>query len=181
MLDLEGEEVFGSTYISAQAYMEAIEEYSRMRVTEGMLGSIQTEELEATAHDMMLQYLGEEAVSFMPEEEYRSLLTEYMIATDMTELLCAGHVSKNGREIDRFNIAKDMLVDTFSAVVLAITALFPPTSPLVIALGATEGAVAVADGILRVSQGDTVEGPPWEQLEQELFCRPYMHLKGQKR
>lgn len=45
VLDLEGEEVFGSTYISAQAYMEAIEEYSRMRVTEGMLGSIQTEDV----------------------------------------------------------------------------------------------------------------------------------------
>jgi len=101
---------------------------------------------------------GEEAVSSMPEEEYRSLLIEYMIATDMTELLCAGYASKNGREIDRFNMAKDMLVDAFSAVVLAITTLFPSTSPLVIALGATEGAVAVADGILRVSQGDTVEG-----------------------
>lgn len=48
------------------------------------------------------------------------------------------------------------MIDLFSAVVLAITALFPPTSPLVIALGATEGAVAVADGILRISQGDTV-------------------------
>ena len=64
-------------------------------------------------------------------------------------------------------MAKDMLVDTFSTVVMAIALLLPPTSPLVIALGAIgTGAVLTSVYALKGAKAivDLAADFMWEQI-----------------
>ena len=131
---------------------------SALRIKEGILGSVQMEELEKQAIRMMENCYTKEALESLSREEYNELLQSCMISADLSGLVYAGYETEHVRAVESFNELKDTFINTFGMVVLAASMMLPPTAPLTIALFGADATLAIGDGILRISQGDELEG-----------------------
>lgn len=145
--------IFGTTYISGEEYFEQMEAFANYKSNHGMISEKDTEKYKKEYEEIITEQYGEEAVLKITAEDYE----RYVKLKAAGAVLEDTYINSKVRKVDKFTKVKNIVVGTIGIGACLIALLFPGTTIAAIC-GITASVSCLADGVIRVSQGDVEEG-----------------------
>lgn len=149
----EVKSMFGTTYISGKEYAQQLEAYANHRLDKGLIDEKDIEKYKKAYEKEVKKSEGKEQVELITDEEYAQFI-KFKLAGDLLE---DTYVYSKVRKVEKFNKIKDTILGVIGIGSIILACIFPGTAPVAI-LGLVDAVLGVADGAIRMSQGDTEDG-----------------------
>lgn len=149
----EVKSMFGTTYISGKEYAQQLEAYANHRLDKGLIDEKDIEKYKKAYEKEVKKSEGKEQVELITDEEYAQFI-KFKLAGDLLE---DTYVYSKVRKVEKFNKIKDTVLGVIGIGSIILACIFPGTAPVAV-IGLVDAVLGVADGAIRMSQGDTEDG-----------------------